>query len=122
MGESFDSTWIMPSFRGVLPVRLVIVGTTIIIVPLIALFLFHVLSLSTPIFDPITCISVATDVTQVTIVPTTPSVTLLRWSDAASWVPREASTGGQARDPGLCLHGRGPGQPRLLCLASLGGA
>jgi hypothetical protein len=87
MGESFDSTWIMPSFRGVLPVRLVIVGTTIIIVPLIALFLFHVLSLSTPIFDPITCISVATDVTQVTIVPTTPSVTLLRWSDAASWVP-----------------------------------
>jgi hypothetical protein len=71
----------MPSFRGVVPVRLVIVGTIIIIVPLIALFLFHALLLSVPIFDPIACISVVDDITQVTVVPTMPSAVFLWWSD-----------------------------------------
>jgi hypothetical protein len=71
----------MPSFRGVVPVRLVIVGTVIIIVPLIALFLFHVLLLSVPIFDPIACISVVDDIAQVTVVPTMPSAVYLWWSD-----------------------------------------
>jgi hypothetical protein len=56
MRESFESSWIMPSFWGALPVRLVIVGTIIIIVPLIMLFLFHALSLSVLVFYPAVCI------------------------------------------------------------------
>jgi hypothetical protein len=67
----------MPSFRGVVPVRLVIVGTIIIIVPLIALFLFHALLLSVLIFDLIACISVVDDIAQVTVVQTMPSAVFL---------------------------------------------
>jgi hypothetical protein len=73
----------MPSFRGALLVRFVIVGAIIIIIPLVALFLFHALSLSTPIFNLTTCISVVDDIAEVTVVPTTPSAAPLQWSDAA---------------------------------------
>jgi hypothetical protein len=85
-GESFDSSYIMPSFRGALPVRLVVVGTITIIVPLIMLILFHALSLSMPVFDPVVCISAVDDVTQVTVVPPTSLATLLRRSDATGQV------------------------------------
>jgi hypothetical protein len=85
--KSFDSSWVIPSFRGALPVRLVIVATIIIIDPIIVLFLFNALSLSAPIFNPAACISVADDVMQVTIVSPTPSAVLLWWSDAAGRVP-----------------------------------
>jgi hypothetical protein len=76
----------MASFRGALPVRLVIVGTLVIKVPFITLFLFHALSFPTPVFDPTTSISVLDDITQVTVVPTTPSTVLPWWSDAAGRV------------------------------------
>jgi hypothetical protein len=109
----------MPSFKGVLAVRLVIVGTIIIIVPLIALFLFHALSFLAPIFDSVVCISTADDVAQVAVVPTTPSITLLLWSDAAGRVPT-GTADGQARDPSLHAHGRRPDLPRSLRLASPG--
>jgi hypothetical protein len=73
----------MCTFRGVLPVRLVIVGTIVIIIPIIMLFLFIALSLPALIFNPVACISAAVDVVQVTVVSPTPSAMLLRWSDAA---------------------------------------
>jgi hypothetical protein len=87
MGESIDSFWVVPSFRGALLVRFVIVGTIVIIVPLIVLFLFHALSFSMPVFYPAVCISTADDVVQVTVVLTMPSATLLRWSVAIGRVP-----------------------------------
>jgi hypothetical protein len=87
VGESFDSSWVMPSFRGALLVRLVIVGTIVIIVPLIALFLFNALSLSVSNFNPVVCISAADDIVQVTVVSPMPWAVLLRWSDAAGRVP-----------------------------------
>jgi hypothetical protein len=74
----------MPSFRGALSVSLVIVGTIIIIVPLIVLILFHALSLSASVFDPVTCISAVDDVAQVAIIPPMSSAVLLQRSDAAS--------------------------------------
>jgi hypothetical protein len=58
-------------------VGLVIVWTIIITVPLIALFLFHALSLSASVFDPAMCISAEDDTAQVAVVPTTPSTMLL---------------------------------------------
>jgi uncharacterized metal-binding protein len=82
VGKSSDSYWVMASFRGVLPVRLVIVGTIVIIVPVIMLFLFNALSLSTLIFNPATCISAMDDVAQVIVVSPMPSAALLQWSDA----------------------------------------
>jgi hypothetical protein len=66
-----------------LSVRLVVVGTIIIIVPLITLLLFHALLLSAQVFDPVACISTTDDVAQVTVVPTTDSAALFRWSGAA---------------------------------------
>jgi hypothetical protein len=68
----------MPSFRGALLVRLIIVETIIIIVTLIALFLFHALSLSAPIFYLAACISAVDDVAQVTVVPPMSSAMLLQ--------------------------------------------
>jgi hypothetical protein len=77
----------MPSFRGALPVRMVIIGTIMIIVPLDTLFLFHALFLSVPVFDPTACISAMDGVVQLMVVPTTPSDVLLQWSDDVGWVP-----------------------------------
>jgi hypothetical protein len=67
-------------------VRLVIVGTIVIIVPLVALFLFHTLLFSTPVFNMVACISVTDDITQVAVIPITPSSVLLWWSDVVGFV------------------------------------
>jgi hypothetical protein len=69
----------------VLPLRLVIEGTIIIIAPVIALSI--VLLLSAPVLNPTACISVADDIAQVMVVSTMPLATLLRWSDATGRVP-----------------------------------
>jgi hypothetical protein len=73
-------------FWRILPVRLVVVGAIIVIVPLIALLLLITLMISVAVFNPAVCISIADDVAEVTIVPTIPSTTLLRWSDVAGQV------------------------------------
>jgi hypothetical protein len=86
-GKSFDSSWVIPSFREALLVRLVIVGTVVIIVPIITLFLFNALLLSAPILNPVACISTVDDIAQVVIVSPTPSVVLLWLSDATVQVP-----------------------------------
>jgi hypothetical protein len=87
MGKVFDSSYITPSLRGALSVRLVIEGTIIIIVPLIASFLLDALSLLVPAFDLTVCISTVEDVAQITVIPTTPSAMLLRWSETTGQVP-----------------------------------
>jgi hypothetical protein len=87
MRESLDSSLVLPSFRGALFVRLVVLGAIIIIVPLIALFLLCALSFLVLVFDPVACISAADDITQVAIVLTMPSAALLRWSDTAGRIP-----------------------------------
>jgi hypothetical protein len=52
-----------------LSMRLVIIGTTVIIVPFFTLLLFEVLTLLTPVFNPATCISVVDDITQISVIP-----------------------------------------------------
>jgi hypothetical protein len=67
-------------------VRLVIIGTIVVIVPFFTLLLFKALTLMTPVFEPATCISAADDVMQISIVPVSSSVTFLRWSETACQV------------------------------------
>jgi hypothetical protein len=62
VGKGFDSSCIMPSFEGALSLRLVLEGTIITIVSLIALFLLNALSLLAPVFYPAMCISAVDDV------------------------------------------------------------
>jgi hypothetical protein len=65
-------------------VRVVKVGTTKIIVPLIVSFLFNAVSPLAPVFDPVMCISIADDVVQVSVIQVSSSVTFLRWSETTS--------------------------------------
>jgi hypothetical protein len=65
-----------------LPVRLVIEGIIIVIVPLIVLLLLVMLLISALVFNPAVCISTADDVAQVMVVPSMPFIVLLWWSDA----------------------------------------
>jgi hypothetical protein len=50
LGECLDSSCIMPSFRRALSVRLVIIGTIVIIAPHFALLLLKTLTLLTPVY------------------------------------------------------------------------
>jgi hypothetical protein len=68
-------------------VRLVIIGTIVVIVPFFTLLLFKTLVLLTPVFDPAACISTANDVTQISVIPASPSAAFLRWSETACQVP-----------------------------------
>jgi hypothetical protein len=68
-------------------VRLVVIGTKKIIVPLFTLLLFKALTLLTPVFDLATSIFATDDVTQVSIIPVSPSAAFLRLSETASQVP-----------------------------------
>jgi hypothetical protein len=81
MGKGFNSSWIAPSFGGALSVRLVIEGTIIIIVPLITSFLLDALKLLVLVVNPVVCIYVTDDIAHVSVIPITPSVTLLQWSE-----------------------------------------
>jgi hypothetical protein len=70
-----------------LSVRLVIIGTVVVILPLFTSLLFKALVLQTPVFDLAACILAADDVVQVSVIPASPSATFLRWSETASRVP-----------------------------------
>jgi hypothetical protein len=89
MGKSFDSSWVVPSFRGALSVRLVIEGTIIVIVPLITSFLLNMFMLLAPIVNPVVCIITMDDVTQILVIPILPSVMFLQWSETTSRVPMQ---------------------------------
>jgi hypothetical protein len=67
-------------------VRLVIIGTIVVIVPLFKSLQFKALTLLTPVFDPVACISTADDVMQISVIPVLPLATFLWWSDIASRV------------------------------------
>jgi hypothetical protein len=71
----------MPSFRKKLSVRLVIIGTIVVIVPFLVLLLFKALVLLMPIFNPVACISAVDDVAQISVIPVSPSIAFLRWSE-----------------------------------------
>jgi hypothetical protein len=87
MGKGLDSSCITPSFGRVLSVRLVIIGTIIVIVPLFASLLFKALTLLTPVFDPVVCIAVVDNIMEVSVIPVSPSAMFLRWSETTSRVP-----------------------------------
>jgi hypothetical protein len=63
VGRGFDSSWIASAFGRALSVRLIIIGTIVVIVPLVTLLLFKALALLAPIFDPVACIFAVDDVT-----------------------------------------------------------
>jgi hypothetical protein len=86
-GESFNSSFIVPSFWGALSVRLVIEGTIVITVPFIVSFLFDAFSLLAVVFNSVVCISAVDHVTQVSVIPISLSAVFLRWSGTTSQVP-----------------------------------
>jgi hypothetical protein len=87
VGKGLDSSCIVTSIGRMLSVRLVIIRTTVVIVPLFMSLLFKALTILTPVFDPVACIFVVDDITQVSVIPVSPSATFHRWSETASRVP-----------------------------------
>jgi hypothetical protein len=64
-------------------VRLVIIGTIVVIVPFFAPLQFKMITLLTPVFDPAACISTADDVMQISIILVLPSTAFLQCSETA---------------------------------------
>jgi hypothetical protein len=87
MGKGFDSSWVVPSFRGALPVRLVIEVNIIVIVPLITSFLLNTLMIMATVVNPTVHISAVDDITQVSVIRISPLAVLLWWSQTAGRVP-----------------------------------
>jgi hypothetical protein len=77
----------LPSFRRVLSVRLIVIGTIIEILPFFTLLLFKALMILAPIFYSAACISVADDVAQMSVIPISSLAAFLRLSETASRVP-----------------------------------
>jgi hypothetical protein len=72
----FDPAFIRSSFQGMVPVRLIVEGTIIIIVPFIASLSFNATSFLAPVFNQVGCISIVDDIAQVLVVPILFSATL----------------------------------------------
>jgi hypothetical protein len=87
VGNGFDSSWVVPTFRGALSVRLVIDGIIVVIVPLIMSILLNALMLLAPVVNPNACISTADDIAQISVISIPPSATFLQWSETTSRVP-----------------------------------
>jgi hypothetical protein len=87
MGKGFDSSWITPSIRGALSVRLVVEGAIIIIVTFVVSFPLEAVLLLALVFYLATHISTTDGVAQVTVILIMPSASLLQWSEIASQVP-----------------------------------
>jgi hypothetical protein len=68
-------------------VRLVVVGAVVVIVPFLTLLVFKTLTLLTLVFNPATYISATDDVTQISVIPVSPSAMFLRWSETAYRAP-----------------------------------
>jgi hypothetical protein len=85
MRERLDPLFITSPSQRMVMVGLVIVGATVIRIPLLTSFAFDVVSLLAPIFNPVACIYVAYYVTQVSfiLIP----ATLFGRRDAAGRVP-----------------------------------
>jgi hypothetical protein len=78
VGKGLDSSCIVPSLRIMLSVRLVIIGTIVVILPLLTSLLFKALTLLTLVFDPAACVFGADNVSQVLIILVSPSVAFHR--------------------------------------------
>jgi hypothetical protein len=83
LGKSLDSSCIVAPFRRMLSVRLVIIGTIVVIVPFFMLLLFKALTLLMPIFNLVVHISTANDVMQISVLPVSSSAMFLRWGDTS---------------------------------------
>jgi hypothetical protein len=68
-------------------VRLIVIGTIIEILPFFTLLLFKTLMIMAPVFYSTTCISIADDVAQMSVIPISSSAAFLRLSEIASRVP-----------------------------------
>jgi hypothetical protein len=88
-GKGFDSSWVAPSFKGVLSVRLVIEGTIIVIVPLITSLLLDALMLLAPVVNLVMWISLVDDVAQVSVIPIMPLAAILQRSETTGRVPTQ---------------------------------
>jgi hypothetical protein len=84
MGKVLDSSCIAPSFRRTMSVRLVTIGTIVVIVPLFTSLLFKALALLTLGFDPFACIFAADDIAQISFIPISPLAAFLWWSESVS--------------------------------------
>jgi hypothetical protein len=84
MGKSLHSSCIVPPpFGRTLLVRLVVIGTIVVIIPFFTLLLFKVLELLTLVFNQ----SAVDDDTQISIIPVSSSAMFLQWSENACRVP-----------------------------------
>jgi hypothetical protein len=81
VGEDFDSSWVAPSFRGMLSVRLVVERTIVVIVHFITPLLLDALTLLAPAVNLAACVSAVDDITQVSVFPIMPLAVLLWWSE-----------------------------------------
>jgi hypothetical protein len=68
MEKSLDSACIAPPFRRTLLVRLVIIGTIVVVVPFLMLLLFKVLVLLAPVFNSVACISIVEVVVEISVI------------------------------------------------------
>jgi hypothetical protein len=87
MEKGLDSSCTVRPFGRTLSVRLVTIGTIVIIIPFFVLHLFMALALLMEVFDLATYLSTATDVTQISVILVLSSATFLRWSEVACRVP-----------------------------------
>jgi hypothetical protein len=85
--KSSDSSCIAPSFGRMLLVRLIIIGTVVVIVPFFTLLLFKALVLLAPVFNLVVCISTMDDVEKISGIQVSSSATFLWWSETASHAP-----------------------------------
>jgi hypothetical protein len=78
MGKCLDSSCITPSFRRMLSVRLVVIGTIVVIVPFFTLLFFKKLTLLMLVFDLEACISSVDDISQISVIQASPSTAFLQ--------------------------------------------
>jgi hypothetical protein len=64
-------------------VRLVIIGTVVVIIPFFTLLLFKALMLLAPVFNLVVCISTVNDVVQILVILVSSLSMFLRWSETA---------------------------------------
>jgi hypothetical protein len=68
-------------------VRLVIIGTILVIVLIYTLLLFNALMLLMPVFDPVSCIIATDEIVKILVIPVSSSAAFLRWSETDCQVP-----------------------------------
>jgi hypothetical protein len=87
MEKNLDSSCIVPPFGRTLAVRLVLIGTVVVIVPFFMLLLFKALTFLAPVFNLVACISTADAIAQISVIPVSSSAMFLWWSETACQVP-----------------------------------